>query len=151
MAKHRQGRINDAVARELAVALRELRDPRLHNNFVSITRAEVSADLRSARVFFSAMGNGEEAEAALCAATGKFRHHLAVTLNLRITPELLFYADGSIEHGAHIATLLCEIHEKDAALARARKEREEGKTERGAAEDDDASPTDGGNGGESDA
>lgn len=124
MAKHRQGRINDAVARELAVALRELRDPRLHDNFVSITRAEVAADLRSARVYFSAMGNGEAAEAALRAATGKFRHHLAVTLNLRITPELLFYADGSIEHGAHIATLLREIHEKDAALARARGERE---------------------------
>lgn len=124
MAKHRQGRINDAVARELAVALRELRDPRLHDNFVSITRAEVAADLRSARVYFSAMGNGEEAEAALRAATGKFRHHLAVTLNLRITPELLFYADGSIEHGAHIASLLREIHEKDAALARARKDAE---------------------------
>lgn len=124
MAKHRQGRINDAVARELAVALRELRDPRLHDNFVSITRAEVAADLRSARVYFSAMGDTEEAEAALRAATGKFRHHLAVTLNLRITPELLFYADGSIEHGAHIASLLREIHEKDAALARARKDAE---------------------------
>jgi ribosome-binding factor A len=29
-----------------------------------------------------------------------------MTLNLRITPELLFYPDSSIEHGAHIAELL---------------------------------------------
>ncbi|MBQ8859127.1 MAG: 30S ribosome-binding factor RbfA [Clostridia bacterium] len=113
MAKHRRGRINDAVAQELAVALRELRDPRLIENFVSITRAEVSADLKIARVYFSAMGDVDAAKKALVGATGKFRHHLATTLNLRITPELLFYADGSIEHGAHIARLLADIKEQD--------------------------------------
>ena len=37
------------------------------------------------------------------------RHHLAVTLNLRITPELNFVKDGSMEHGARIAKLLDEI------------------------------------------
>lgn len=114
MAKYRQGRINDAVARELAVALRELRDPRLSDNFVSITRAEVTGDLRSARIFFSVIGDKKEARAALEGATGKFRHHLAVTLNLRITPTLAFVEDGSIEHGAHIARLLSDIREEDA-------------------------------------
>ena len=39
------------------------------------------------------------------------RHHLAVTLNLRITPELRFVKDGSIEHGAKIARLLEEVKE----------------------------------------
>ena len=117
MAKHRRGRINDAVAEELAVALRDLRDPRLIDNFVSITRAEVAADLKVARVYFSAMGDTDTAKKALVGATGKFRHHLATTLNLRITPELLFYADGSIEHGAHIARLLADIKEQDAARA----------------------------------
>ena len=117
MAKYRRGRINDAVAKELAVCLRELRDPRLIDNFVSITRAEVAADLKVARVYFSTLGNAKEAKAALEAAQGKLRHHLAVTLNLRLTPELLFTADGSIEHGAHIARLLSDIHEADARLA----------------------------------
>ena len=37
------------------------------------------------------------------------RHHLAVTLNLRITPELQFVKDNGMEHGAHIAKLLSEI------------------------------------------
>ncbi len=41
--------------------------------------------------------------------TGMLRHHLAVSLNLRITPDLLFKKDGSIEHGAHIARLLEEV------------------------------------------
>jgi ribosome-binding factor A len=117
MAKYRKGRINDAVGQELAVALRELRDPRLIDNFVSITRAEVAADLKVARVYFSVMGDGRAAKKALEGAEGKLRHHLAVTLNLRITPELLFYEDGSIEHGARIAELLSEIKKDEAARA----------------------------------
>ena len=42
------------------------------------------------------------------------RHHLATTLNLRITPELHFVKDGSIEHGAKIAKLLDEVMKNDA-------------------------------------
>ena len=114
MAKYRKGRINDAVGQELAVIVRELRDPRLIDNFVSITRAEVSADLKVARVYFSVMGDGAAAKKALEGAQGKLRHHLAVTLNLRITPELLFYEDGSIEHGARIAKLLSDIKAEEA-------------------------------------
>ncbi|MBQ8174404.1 MAG: 30S ribosome-binding factor RbfA [Clostridia bacterium] len=114
MAKYRRGRINDAVSRELAVILRELRDPRLSDNFVSITRAEVSADLKVARVYFSVMGDASAAKKALEGAEGKLRHHLAITLNLRITPELLFYEDGSIEHGARIAKLLSDIKAEEA-------------------------------------
>ena len=117
MAKYRRGRVNDAVAEELAVALRELRDPRIIDGFVSITRAEVAPDMKVARVYFSTMGDEKAAKAALIAATGKLRHHLAVTLNLRVTPELLFYADGSTRHGAHIAELLRDIHKKDAEIA----------------------------------
>lgn len=117
MAKYRRGRVNDAVSQELAVALRELRDPRIVDGFVSITRAEVAPDMKVARVYFSTMGEEKEAKAALIAATGKLRHHLAVTLNLRITPELLFFADGSGRHGAHIAELLRDIKKKDAEIA----------------------------------
>ena len=117
MANYRRGRINDAVSQELAVALRELRDPRIIDNFVSITRAEVAPDMKVARVYFSTMGDEKAAKSALVAATGKLRHHLAVTLNLRITPELLYYSDSSASHGAHIAELLRDIKKKDAEIA----------------------------------
>ena len=46
MSKHRRGRINDAVAEELAVAIRDLREPKVVGNFISITRAEVTPDLK---------------------------------------------------------------------------------------------------------
>ncbi len=109
MAKYRRGRINDAVAEELAIALREVREPKVVDNFVSITRAEVAPDLRVATVYFSCMGDDKEAALGLKKVTGMLRHHLAVSLNLRITPDLLFRKDSSIEHGAHIARLLEEV------------------------------------------
>ena len=109
MGKYRRGRINDAVAEELAIAITEVREPKVVNNFVSITRAEVAPDLKYASVYFSCMGDFKEAAEGLKKCTGMLRHHLAVTLNLRITPELNFVKDGSIEHGAKIAKLLEEV------------------------------------------
>ncbi len=109
MANYRRGRINDAVAQELAIALGEVREPKVADNFVSITRAEVAPDLKYATVYFSCLTNPDEAKEGLKKCTGMLRHHLAKTLNLRITPELNFVKDGSIEHGARIAKLLEEI------------------------------------------
>ena len=113
MGKYRRGRINDAVAEELAIALGEVREPKVVNNFVSITRAEVAPDLKYATVYFSCIGDFSEAREGLKKCTGMLRHHLAVTLNLRITPELHFVKDGSIEHGAKIARLLDEVMPKE--------------------------------------
>ena len=109
MAKYIRGRINDAVAQELAIALGQVREPKVVNNFVSITRAEVAPDLKYATVYFSVIGDWKEAGEGLKKCTGMLRHHLAVTLNLRITPELRFVKDGSIEHGARISELLESI------------------------------------------
>ena len=113
MSKYRRGRINDAVAQELAIALGEVREPKVINNFVSITRAEVAPDLKYASIYFSCIGDSKEAIEGLKKCTGMLRHHLAVKLNLRITPELTFIKDGSIEHGAKIARLIEEIHSTD--------------------------------------
>ena len=113
MAKYRRGIINDAVAEELAIAITEVREPKVVNNFISITRADVAPDLRFATVYFSCIGDSDEAAEGLKKCTGMLRHHLAVTLNLRITPDLRFVKDGSIEHGAKIARILEEIKDGD--------------------------------------
>ena len=113
MAKYRRDRINDAVAQELAVALRDLREPKIVDNFIdnfiSITRAEVTPDLKIATVRFSCMGDSAEAAEGLKKCAGMLRHRLAEELNLRITPELRFVKDESIEHGAKIARILEQI------------------------------------------
>ena len=61
MPNYRRGRINDAVAKELAICLRDARDPRILDNFVSVTRCEVAPDLKIAKVYYSALGDAKAA------------------------------------------------------------------------------------------
>lgn len=107
MAKYRQNRINDAVKEEMAQILRDVKDPRIAGALVSITAADVSADLKFAKIYFSVIG-GEKQEVlkALKNAQGFFRSELAKRINLRITPALTFEYDGSAEYGANISKIL---------------------------------------------
>ena len=109
MANYRRDRINDTVAQELNIALREVADPGVADNFVTVTRCEVAPDLRNATVYYSCMGDPKEVRDGLKRCAGLLRRHLAVTVNLRITPVLTFVRDNSIQHGARIAELLEEI------------------------------------------
>lgn len=110
MAKYRRGRINDEVQKELAMILREVKDPRLADAFISITAAEVTPDLKFAKIYYSAMqGDKKEIAKGLKSSAGYIRRQLAQRLNLRMTPELTFCEDHSIAHGAHISKLLNEI------------------------------------------
>ena len=115
MASYRRARINDAVREELSVALRDVKDPRVTDCMISITEAQVSPDLRDARIFYSVYG-GDKAEAAkgLASATGYLRRVLAQKLNLRITPTLTFVEDDSMAHGAYISKLIMENAPADA-------------------------------------
>ena len=110
MAKYRRGRINDEMRGEVATILREVKDPRVKDAFVSITGAEVTPDLKYAKIYYSAlMGDKKELAKGLKAATGYIRSQIAQRLNLRITPELTFILDDSVAHGAHISKLLNSI------------------------------------------
>ena len=107
MANYRRGRINDEMQKELAQVLRELKDPRVSNAFISITAVDVTPDLKFAKVYYSAMtGDKKEIAKGLKSSAGYLRRQLAQTMNLRMTPELTFCEDHSIEHGAHISKLL---------------------------------------------
>ena len=74
MAKYRQGRLNEAVANELSIALGEVRDPRVNGALISITRAEVTPDLKQARVYFSTMDDAKEVAEGLKKETLAGRH-----------------------------------------------------------------------------
>ena len=114
MANHRRGRINDEVLREMAVILREVKDPRVKEVFISVTGAEVTPDLKYAKIFYSHLrGDAKEVAKGLKSSAGFIRHKLAERLNLRITPELTFIVDESIAHGAHIASLLSGLTYSD--------------------------------------
>ncbi len=116
MANYRRGRINDEMQKELAIILREVKDPRVKDSFISITAVEATGDLKFAKVYYSAMmGDKKEIAKGLRSSAGYIRRELAHRLNLRMTPELTFCEDHSIAHGAHISKLLngIEISEPD--------------------------------------
>ena len=112
MAKYRQGRINEEIQREMTSILRRVKDPRVSDAFISVTAADCTADLKYAKIYYSALSGDKKAIApGLRAANGFIRRELARSLNLRITPELTFIRDTSLAHGAHIASLLHQIGE----------------------------------------
>ena len=107
MASNRIGRINEEIQREMTSILRRVKDPRVSDAFISITAADCTADLKYAKVYYSALrGDQKEIAAGLKAAAGFIRRELARSLNLRMTPELTFISDSSISYGAHIASIL---------------------------------------------
>ena len=107
MANYRRGRIHDEALKVLAEAFRKIKDPRVNKAFVSVTDVNITPDLKYAKVYYSVLGGDEkEVAAGLEKAKGFIRHEMAVSLNLRITPELTFIPDHSSEYGAHIASVL---------------------------------------------
>ncbi len=107
MAKYRRGRINEEMQKEMTMILRRVKDPRVCNAFISVTAADCTADLKYAKIYYSAMGgDAKEIAKGLKAAAGFIRRELAMGLNLRVTPELTFVPDSSVAYGAHIASIL---------------------------------------------
>ena len=112
MAKYRQNRINDAVALELAVILREVKDPRVSDAMITVTAADVTPDLKYAKIYYSVLGADGDKEQlkqiylGLKSAAGFIRSQLAKRRNMRATPECTFIEDGSVQHGVEIAAIL---------------------------------------------
>ena len=112
--KFRQDRINDSVARTVGEILRGVKDPRVSSGFVTVNHAEVTRDLKFAKIFYGVLaGDRDEVKQGLKSANGFIRRELAARLDLRITPELTFVFDDSAENGARIARLLKEIETLD--------------------------------------
>lgn len=107
MAKYRQGRINEEMYKETANILRTVKDPRVSEAFISITGADVTPDLKYAKIYYSVMqGDKKAVKKGLDSSAGYIRGQLAKALNLRITPELTFVEDTSIAYGAKIEKII---------------------------------------------
>jgi ribosome-binding factor A len=111
MQRKRVDRVNQLIREEISLLVqRELKDPRL--GFVTVTGVETSPDLRVAKVFVSVLGDEGQWAASLSALTGArgfIRQWLRQHLDLRVTPELSFRPDRSMEHAARIQHLLKQL------------------------------------------
>jgi ribosome-binding factor A len=109
----RQERVQEQLVHEISEIIhRELRDPRL--GFVTLTGAEITRDLRHAKIYISVLGDEEARKQCLKAlnnATGLLRGEFARRAHLRIAPELEFRFDHGIERGQRIFDLLHSVED----------------------------------------
>ena len=108
MASNRINRINEEIQKELSSLLRTVKDPRVQDTMISITRVETTPDLRYAKVYASFLQEDKAADAlkGLKSASGYLRRELGSALNLRYTPELVWELDDSITYGARMLGLI---------------------------------------------
>ncbi len=115
MASVREEKISTELKRELSILLRDIKDPRIPL-MTSVMKTEVTKDLKFAKIYVSVMGNSEEKKNALKglkSASSFLRREISRRLNLRITPELNFVIDDSIEYGNHILEVIEKISKEE--------------------------------------
>lgn len=110
MSYQRIDRISEEVRREVDAIIREeIQDPRVGGTW-SVTRAEVTGDLRYAKIYISVLEDDRRDALmdALKNAKGYIRRALGKRMIIRYTPELIFVSDKNIEYGVHIAKVLAD-------------------------------------------
>jgi len=96
------------------ILLEELSDPRL--GFLTVTRIELTDDLRFARVFYSVLGSEEQRQAteeALAEHASYIKHLVVERINMKFAMDLKFESDRSIEHSFHIDEILKKIKDRE--------------------------------------
>ena len=108
MASNRINRINEEIQKELSSLLRNVKDPRVQDTMISITRVETTPDLRYTKVYVSFLQSekADEALKGLKSAAGFLRRQLGTNLKLRYAPEIVWALDDSITYGARMLNLI---------------------------------------------
>jgi ribosome-binding factor A len=112
MSTERMAKVNHQVQREVSSILHcEMQDNRMHK--VTITGAQVSRDLRNARIFYSILTKNDEEMTELIKifenARGFVQRALGKCLRTKYTPEIHFVYDEAIKEGMRIDALLRKI------------------------------------------
>lgn len=104
----RATRVADQIRMEVAEILsRKIKDPRVQ--FVTVTDVRMTADLKIARVYVTALDQEhyeQQTAPGLKSAVGYVRSEVGRRLNLRYTPEIVFYRDTSAEYANRMEKIL---------------------------------------------
>ena len=114
MSSNRSNRINEEIQKELSALLRTVKDPRVQDTMISITRVETTPDLRYTKVYVSFLQEErvKDAMAGLKSAAGYLRRQLGHNLQLRYSPEIVWSEDDSITYGARMLKLINSLEVK---------------------------------------
>lgn len=108
----RNERVRKTLMKEIAdIIQKELKDSRIHG-VVSITDIEISHDNSYAKVYYSVFASEEEKQSTIKAITDntpKIRYEVGKRVRLRLTPELRFIPDNSLERGSNVSQIIDKI------------------------------------------
>ncbi len=119
--RRRPERVAEGIRAVVATALTEgsIKDPRI-TGLITVTGVDATRDLRHARIFVSIMGDDAHKEttlAGLKSLAGHLKARVGKVLQLRVTPDLTFVLDPTIERAARIETLLAQLRDDSAPKA----------------------------------
>ena len=108
-------KVQELMKQEISqIILQELKDPRI--GFVTVTKVEMTGDLREAKIFVSIMGKDEALKdtlRGLQSSLGFIRREIGRRIRLRFTPEISFALDNSLAYSSHIQELLMGLNKND--------------------------------------
>ena len=116
--KIKMERVNSELARQITKIIAEdVKDPRLHNAIVGVTKLYTTPDLKYAKVYLSIYAaNDEERQEAyytICRSKTFIRNMLKDSVQIRILPELNFIIDDSVDYSIKIDEILNKIKKQD--------------------------------------
>ena len=111
----RSEKLGDLIREEISqILIKELKDPRI--GFATITKVDISDDLREAKVYYSIFGDEREKTASyegLQSAKGFIKRELGRRVRMKYMPEINFIFDDSLEYGSRIEELLRNLKDKE--------------------------------------
>ncbi len=113
MPDYKSARLAADIQRIVGGKLRDLKDPRIDAERLTVVRVDVSRDRSVARIYVSSLGGmsaAKEAVKGLESASGLLRHEIVAVLGIRKAPELRFVPDDSAEYSAHISKMLKDLN-----------------------------------------
>ncbi len=119
MAKYRMQKINAEMQKYISEVISfKLSNSELEGSFITVSKVDVTPDLFQARVFISILPGKnytkEQIFAIINNARGFIRHEVSEKINLRVSPELIFILDESLDYGQKINKILNSIKTGDA-------------------------------------
>lgn len=113
---HRMERVNELIKKELSLVIsREIDDPRIKRNMITITKVETTKDLHHAKVYFVCLDKEQSSEVikSLSSSKGLFLAILKKRLSIRYIPLFTFIYDYSIEKTNEVLKTIRDLNIKE--------------------------------------